>query len=191
MEQEEQGYEQLRRAVESIAGHEIRENRDFTQLSEEISKHTHFLLSPTTLKRFWGYIDTQQVKGARTTTLDILARHCGYVNYADFCQKGVNKEGVISSEPNFKRTILSSQLKNGQTMRLLWSPGRCVTVRHDTADRFTIMESINSKLQAGDTFRCDSFTEGEPLVLICLEGPGHEAINYGCAKGKGGLTIEL
>lgn len=190
MEQEEVYFNQLRKAVESIMGREMKENCDFMQLREEIDKRTHFLLSATTLKRFWGYIEGEPARGMRTTTLDIIARFCNYVNYADFCSRCVPGD-VISSDPCIRRMVYANELRKGQKMVLLWVPGRRVTVRHDGGGRFTILESIGSKLKAGDTFLCDRFQEGAPLVLECLEGPDHEAVNYCCAKGQGGLTLEL
>ena len=80
-------------------------------------------------------------------------------------------------------------MKVGDVLCLMWKPGRKVTVRHDGNCRFTILESIASKLHVGDTFRCERFVEGMPLVLIDLEGLGHDTMNYACAKGEGGLTI--
>lgn len=77
--------EELQKEVERVVGHELREARDFEEVSRLILKGTRERLSPTTLKRFWGYLKNESVQ-TRPHTLDVLARFVGYKTYDDFCK---------------------------------------------------------------------------------------------------------
>ncbi len=69
----------------------IRTPKDFEQLSDEIFKVTHQKLSPTTLKRIWGYV--QDGSNPRESTLDIMAQFLNYQSWEHFCTQ------VTSSSP--------------------------------------------------------------------------------------------
>ena len=73
----------LKKEVERILGHQLKEARDFEQLSHLLLSHTRERLSPTTLKRLWGYLKNEEVQ-TRPHTLDVLARFVGYRSYEDF-----------------------------------------------------------------------------------------------------------
>ena len=66
----------LKLEVERTFGHQLKEARDFEQLSHLLLSHTRERLSPTTLKRFWGYLKNEEVQ-TRPHTLDVLARFVG------------------------------------------------------------------------------------------------------------------
>jgi len=65
--------ELLKKEVEHVVGHELREARDFEKLSQVLLKGTRERLSPTTLKRFWGYLKNESVQ-TRPHTLNVLAQ---------------------------------------------------------------------------------------------------------------------
>ena len=98
--------EKLKYEVERITGHQLRVSRDFEELSHLLLLRTHEWLSPTTLKRFWGYLSNEKVE-TRPHTLDVLARFVGYKGYDDFCshadssdevQSGIRIEERVSTE---------------------------------------------------------------------------------------------
>ena len=74
----------LKQEVERTFGHQLKEARDFEELSHLLLSHTRERLSPTTLKRFWGYLKNEEVQ-TRPHTLDVMARFVGYKDYEDFC----------------------------------------------------------------------------------------------------------
>ena len=78
--------ELLKREVERVMGHELREARDFEELSGLLLKGTRERLSPTTLKRLWGYLPHEEVQ-TRRHTLDVPARLVGFHDYEDFCTR--------------------------------------------------------------------------------------------------------
>ena len=52
-------------------------------------------------------------------------------------------------------------------------------------DMFEVVESINSKLQAGDRFCCGCFIEGEPLYLFRLVRDNMVLGGYVCGQHDG------
>ena len=85
----------LKKEVERVVGHQLKEARDFEELSLQLLKGTRERLSPTTLKRLWGYLKHEEVQ-TRQHTLDVLARFVGYKCYDDFCGNVTMAEEVQS-----------------------------------------------------------------------------------------------
>ncbi|MBQ2298407.1 MAG: hypothetical protein II278_03395 [Bacteroidaceae bacterium] len=56
---------------------------------------------------------------------------------------------------------------------------------------FSVLESVNSKLNAGDTFRCGLVVEGEPMYLAQLKHEGGEPVSYVCGREGGVKFIVL
>ena len=69
----------LKRAVEIIFDRRLSTTSDFTALSEEMEER----ISPSTLKRLWGYVG--MVVTPRRSTLDALSQFVGYKDYRAFC----------------------------------------------------------------------------------------------------------
>ncbi len=74
----------------------------FTELSEQIQKHTQVLLSPTTLKRVWGRVNYQSAPSI--TTLNTLAQFAGFHNWRDF------KNATTAKKPSWFSQKVSPNL---------------------------------------------------------------------------------
>lgn len=72
----EQALASLRELIETTVDRKMKTPRDFDFLSEQIFDKLHETVSPTTLKRLWGYIQDQSMP--RKATLDVLAQFVGY-----------------------------------------------------------------------------------------------------------------
>lgn len=173
---------ELRRKIETVSGIEPKTPRHFEYLAALIFARTKQNLSSTTLKRLWGYIEKDNESKIRTSSLDILAQYVGYVSWKVFC--GV-KETVESSDFLAVKRVQTSDLEVFTIIRLLWEPDRCVSVRYEGSDLFTVVESINSKLSVNDTFHCSGFVENQPLVLVGLAHQGMPPCSYICGKADG------
>ena len=178
----------LRQEVEKTFGRQLIEARDFEQLSHLLLSHTRERLSPTTLKRFWGYLKNEEVQ-TRPHTLDVLARFVGYRNYEDFCaqadrldevQSGIKAEGKITTE----------SLRRGQRLIITWRPDRKIVVKHLGNSLFEVVEAQNTKLNVGTTFRCHLMIQHEPLYLDEVVQIGQPARVY-VAGQKDGVVIEV
>lgn len=81
---EQQHIDTLKEIIEQAAGRKIKTPRDFDFLADCIFEKVHEHISPTTLKRMWGYINDAGA-APRKSTLDILARFVDYPDWAAFC----------------------------------------------------------------------------------------------------------
>lgn len=177
-------YSKLRQAVEKTACRKIATPRDFDFLAIRIADITGARVSPTTLKRFWGYIPNESNKTPREYTLNILALFVGYKDYDAFCKNIDESPGTESDFLNNK-SINTSQLNIGDSVKIMWSPNRTVVIKYLGQDMYHVTESINSKLQVGDTFHCKGFIENEPLTLFSLHREGKVPTNYVCGRNNG------
>lgn len=62
--------------IELTVGRKMMTPKDFEFLSNTIMQRLHMSVSPTTLKRLWGYV--RENVCTRFTTLSILSRFVGY-----------------------------------------------------------------------------------------------------------------
>ena len=93
-----QNIEKLRRTIETQAEREMRTPKDFDFLSERIFEKVHQTVSPTTLKRMWGYLS--EAVAPRISTLNILSQFVGFDDWESFCQD----ESVRESEQEAETT---------------------------------------------------------------------------------------
>lgn len=180
---------ELKREVERVVGHELREARDFEILSQLLLRKTRERLSPTTLKRLWGYLKNEDVQ-TRRHTLDVLARFSGYRNYEDFCAHDTNNKDDVQSGICVEERIKTESLRLGQQLTITWLPNRRIVVRHIGGSRFEILEADNSKLCIGDTFRCHLLIQHEPLYLDDLRHQGLPPTAY-IAGQRDGVVVEM
>ena len=98
----------LREAVEQKVGRKISTPKDFTFLSEHIFEEIHISISPTTLKRIWGYV--QNANTFRSSSLNTLAVFVGYQDWDNFLASAEKEYGTLPEEPDYKER--KSKLKN-------------------------------------------------------------------------------
>ena len=149
-----------------------------------IFSRLHILVSATTLKRIWGYIDDNV--STRRGTLDILARYVGYADFEAFENGATADGGELSSNPIMSRRIdVDEQLQPGDLLRLTWQPGRVCDVEYRGERSFCVVASQNTRLCAGNTFKCSLMIEDEPLYIDSLIADGSAPVAYVCGKRSG------
>lgn len=190
MENLEAIYRRLRECVEKTVGCEMRTPRDFDYLSMRIFEMTRMNVSAMTLKRFWGYLGVANERQPRMTTLNALAVLVGYVDWQSMYERTAT-DGKVVSGFLVNKSIYANSLPQGIMIRILWKPDRAVLIRYDGHEMFTVLESVNSKLSVGDTFRCGTFIDGEPLYLSCLIHEGGMPTAYVCGKIGGVRCVIL
>ena len=168
--------ELLRNEVERVVGHELREARDFEELSQLLFKGTREQLSPTTLKRFWGYLKNESVQ-TRPHTLNVLAQFVGYKSYDDFCENACEtaepQSGITATE-----RVSANELRWGQKLVIRWLPDRRIVVKHQGDGHFVVLEAEHTKLNVDDTFVCHLMLQREPLYLDQLVHEGMPPTAY-------------
>lgn len=148
----------LKQAVERKFGSCPATTSAFVRLSEEMEEP----VSPSTLKRLWGYVGMRVEP--RKGTLDLLARYAGFRDYRAFCEDLQSSQMASSGYFNASRLDASS-LQTGDTFSIGWRPNRIMTLKYLGARRFRVIASDHSKLEVGDEFELSSIVKGFPLIL--------------------------
>ncbi len=171
----------LRKSVEDTFGEALKTPKDFERLSESIFRRTGILMSPTTLKRLWGYINEPVTP--RPSTLDTLARYAGWNNWEDFCHRDIRdaESGVVASDS----IDVLRMLRKGEKLLLTWLPDRECVVEHRGDGHFVVLSSQGSKLAPGDTFDCHLIVAGQPLYLDNLCKESQRPATYVCGRRHG------
>lgn len=175
--------------VEKAYGRRIQTTTDFEALSVVIEHETGELLSTSTLKRLWGYVSGSL--SPRKSTLDILCKFIGARDFSTYC-KGIREDKTVTSRFFSSKVIESDSLSAGTSLLLGWAPDRLVTIEYLGNCEFIVRESINSKLQAGDTFAVGSLMLGFPLYIPALHRGGETAaVSYvaGAVNGLNRLDV--
>lgn len=183
--------ERIKGLIEQKIGREVHVTTDFRNLSETILMETKKYISVITLRRLWGNLsDGRYNTMPRRFTLDILAQFVGYEDWDSFLLADNSDENVIYSYFVLDNELLAADLKKDSLLEILWAPDRVIRVRYMGNCMFRILESINSKLAAGDTFSVSSIIEGEPLLLGELFHNGCGPVKYICGK-QGGVNCNI
>jgi len=173
----------LCRFVEDNVGREIKTPKDFDWLASRIVRRTRTYLSPTTLKRTWGYIKDEHQQSR--TTLDALARFVGYTDWVEF----ESQADEVQSNPIVAPHLRTIDLAEDTLLQVRWQPNRQCLFLYLGEGKFVVRESLNSKLHVGDTFSCNLFIEREPLYLNNVVHDGRTMGLYVAGK-KGGITFQ-
>ena len=154
---------ELKKRIEHQLKRKMKTPNDFIFLSGAVWERTHQTMSPTTLKRLWGYIDGADE--TRNSTLEILSQFLGYDNWEDFL-KTIDKDN--GSDPVTAPHINAEKLNVGDRVFVSWKPNRRCTFRYLGNMKFIVETAENSKLKVGNTFLASLFILGEPLYLSDL-----------------------
>lgn len=181
--------ENLRNEIEVAIHRRLATPKDFEALREMIFLRLHILVSATTLKRIWGYIDDSV--STRRSTLDILARYIGYADFDAYENGTVGDIAESPSSPIMARRIdVDEQLQPGDMIRLTWQPGRICDVEYRGDRVFCVVASQSTRLKAGDTFKCSLMIEDEPLYIdMLVTADSVTPTAYVCGK-KSGIHFE-
>lgn len=110
--------EKLKESVEAKFGRKIAYQKDCKTLSENILELTSVLISPSTLRRFYGFLSTNS--NPSRVTLDILSTYCGYNSWDDFRDKNsktTHNEPIIELWHKAKAAANYISSKNSKALR--------------------------------------------------------------------------
>ena len=172
----------LQHEVESVCQRPIQSPRDFDWLSDQLEMMGE-RLSPTTLKRCWGYL--QEEVTPRPHTLDVLSHFLGYYNFEHFSSTRNIDSGPASDPVLGKSLIPTNDLGINERVILTWQPGRMCIIRHLGNGMFVVDKAERTRLQPGNTFYCGLIIEGEQLYLNNLVQEGQRPRTYCCGMRNG------
>lgn len=177
--------------LEKMVGFKLKTPKHFEMMRSTVFNRTGELLSTTTLKRIWGYLE--EPLNTRESTLSILARSLGYADWDSF-NKNISEhnDGFTPSSPFLGRRInVMTDMKVGDLLSIYWQPDRKCLVKLIDECRFEVIQSFGTRLSPGDTFYCHMIMAGYPLYLSQLKQGNSTPVGYVCGQGPGGVQYEI
>lgn len=177
----------LRSDLEQRMGQQLQSPADFQLLIQQIWEKNHAVLSLSTIKRLWGYVESNGAP--RLSTLNTLAQFLGFTDWNAYLvaleQRGGTESAMFTGEG-----IHTADLQAGDRIAVAWQPNRQCTFRYLGDNQFVVEESKNAKLQQGTTFSAVRFTIGHPMYLdnILLADGTHTSYVAGKRNGLTSVT---
>jgi len=171
--------------VEKRYGRKVATSSDFESLSIVIEHHTGELISSSTLKRLWGYVNLNPTP--RIATLDILSRFIGHRDFQDFCDSLTESDTFVSTFFTSKYLAVS-ELSAGTRITIGWAPNRVVDLLYLGEFLFEVEHSANSQLKVKDRMEISSIIVGYPLVISRILRDGEYTSSY-IAGRQGGINL--
>lgn len=160
----------LRDDVSRKYGGRLVTSTDFANLSQAIRDSKAGYVSPSTLKRFWGYV-RDNYTGRRVATLDVLAAYLGHDSFSDYCSS-IEQGDADFSGYNTAMSLDVQSLEPGSSLCITWHPDRRIRLTYLGDLTFTVDEVINSRLAVGSRVRTLTIIKGQPLILSVLPTDG-------------------
>ena len=152
----------LRSDLEQRVGQQLQSPADFQLLIQQIWEKNHAVLSLSTVKRLWGYVESNGAP--RLSTLNTLAKFLDFTDWHAYLVS-LEQRGGIESAMFMGEGIQTSELKKGDLIAVTWQPNRQCTFRYLGDNQFVVEESKNAKLQRGTTFSAARFMIGQSMYL--------------------------
>lgn len=182
--------EALKERVRNVSGLPMQVRGDFDELSVRIKRQTGLQVSSTTLRRFFGY---QESDGNNSPgTLNVICQYVGFRDITTFADAlKAELDGNSSEFLECLKMQASKELNRGDRLRIVWAPDRSMVVRYEGGGEvFTVEECVNGKLHPGDSFHCHQFVLGEPLYCKFVLRHGLPPVDYVCGR-NGGIRFEV
>lgn len=174
----------LRSDLEQRVGQQLQSPADFQLLIQQIWEKQHAVLSLSTIKRLWGYVESNGEP--RLSTLNTLAKFLDFADWNAYLvaleQRGGTESAMFTGEG-----IQTADLQAGDKVTVAWQPNRQCTFRYLGDNQFVVEESKNAKLQRGTTFSAARFMIGQPMYLDNILLADGTRTSYVAGK-RNGLT---
>lgn len=139
-----------------------------TRFAQCINDTIGIYVSANTLKRAFGIIHS--TSNTSQYTLDVIAKYIGYIDWDDFIKNDVPK----TSDFNCNAIVSLNTVEIGHSVKFSYSPNRKVSMKSIGHGRFSITESINSKLHVGDIVTALQIVPDHPLEFTSVVRNGKD-----------------
>lgn len=172
--------------IERSFGQPLKYPADCDRLAMSIREAINETIGVTTLKRLFGFVF--DVNEPRLSTLDILARYCGFNNYEDLKREVAGAgDSDFEDEPDIK----VEELSPGCLISFEYLPDRKVKLRYLGNSQFEVLVSENSSLREGDIITLSGFVKDSPLIAGSVIRNGTNLGRYTAGKVSGISNIYL
>ena len=174
----------LRSDLEQRVGQQLQSPADFQLLIQQIWEKNHAVLSLSTVKRLWGYVESNGEP--RLSTLNTLAKFLDFTDWNAYLvaleQRGGAESAIFTGEG-----IQTADLQAGDRIAVAWQPNRECAFRYLGDNQFVVDSTKNAKLQRGTTFSTARFMIGQPMYLDNILLADGTRTSYVAGK-RNGLT---
>ncbi len=177
----------LRLDIERDLKRRIKTPYDFEFLAGVVWERLHENISPTTLKRLWGYIDGADT--TRRSTLCLLSQFLGYADWEAYLADLATRTEV-ESEAFAGEGLNIDDLQVGDQIEVTWLPNRRCVFRYEGDAHFLVTAAENAKLHVGDRFETACFIIGKPLYIDRLVRGDQPPTAYVAGAKNGLLTAK-
>ncbi|MBQ9555783.1 MAG: hypothetical protein IJV05_06130 [Muribaculaceae bacterium] len=148
--------------IEKHCGRAITRSADCEFVALDIESVTGEHIGVNTIKRLLGFIDDE--REPRQTTLDIIARYLGSATWDALVNRS---EMMVTSDfiPGKRKEIMVRELEVGKRVRISYHPNRVLTLEYLGDYHFTVVDSVNGKLQTGDQLTLTHIIHQYPLLV--------------------------
>ena len=161
-------------------GNDIRLSRDCELLTLDIESATGEHIGVNTMKRLLGFITDERMP--RTSTLDVIAHYLGFAHWEELIEIEDNGNSDFNGSDD---EIRSADLQVGCKVEITYLPDRQVVFSYLGGNRYRVVQSLNSKLLAGDQLTLTHIVRGYPLLVaeVIRDGQNLGAFTAGKAQG--------
>ena len=176
----------IKAEIERVYGRPVKYPADCHRLALSLRESINETIGVTTLKRLFGFVS--DVKEPRQSTLDLLARYCGYTDY-----KAMLSVLAAGGDSDFEKAdgIMAEVLNIGARVSFEYMPDRLVKVIYLGNSRFEVIESRNGSLKPGDIITTAGFCVNFPLVVSNVARKGESLGRYVAGKVSGLTSLHL
>lgn len=172
--------------LKAKSGSDLRLPSDCEFLSLDIQSKTGVPIGATTLKRLVGFAQDERTPHA--STLDAIARYLGYAHWDELTKiEDAGNSGFDCSDEE----VRSADLPVDACVEITYLPDRLVRMQFLGNQRYRIVKSQNSKLQAGDEVEIQTFVLHHPLLVLNVWRNGEPLGQFTAGRVSGLSTITV
>ena len=168
------------------SGKDLRQPSDCEYLSLDIESRTGVRIGGTTLKRLLGFAQDERMP--HSSTLDALARYLDYAHWDELSQ--IEDKGNSDFEATDEE-VRSASLHPGTVVEIAYLPDRRLKMQYLGDQRYRVVESINSKLQANDEVEILNFVLHHPLLVLNVWRNGESLGQFTAGRVSGLSSIKV
>lgn len=172
--------------LKAKSGSDLRIPIDCEFLSLDIQSKTGVRIGATTLKRLLGF--AQDERTPHVSTLDAIARYLGYAHWEELTKiEDAGNSGFDSSDEELR----SVDLPVDACVEITYLPDRIVRLLYLGNHRYRVVESQNSKLQAGDEVEIQNFLLHHPLLVLNVWRNGNSLGQFTAGRVSGLSSVKV
>lgn len=158
---------------------------DIEKLVHDIESETREHVGVNTVKRLLCYLPDE--REPRVGTLDVIARYLGFDTWKQLQEVEGKSNSMWGTNGN---EIDVASLPTGKTIVINYRPDRRLVLRQAHGTTLNVIESVNSKLRAGDVIDVTTIIKGYPLIIDNVRRNGRDKGRFVAGQLQG-ITFEI